>query len=363
MSDSWAGVAVATIRKHIREVEDNVMRDNKLLAKLQADGRVTFGWTGDDCDWRIRFKRAVPKGYADMDATTAPRRNRRVVATLPWRGYSLDESLSKLDSLKNRSTEAIVKLLSTIVPDMTDDFEEHFGTQLYIDGNASGNGKLIHGIESFMSVSGADGDGFIGVNDDTYAGLSTALGAKGGSWTGNWPVGTSTTPEYDYFTPLVVDYTDTAWTASTKTWPNTCEEALNFAIIHTAKNKSKKGRANIVLITNEMYRQFRDKIRGREQINVTQGGGGKGNSLTGLGFGEVINYEGAEVSFEFNVPADTGYGFNTAHMELRSMQDTLFDFNTKGRYEPGDKTWRFSMDFFGNMCFNPRYFFKLKNIT
>ncbi len=358
----WSGVVESTIKNFIREVEVDVKRNRKWLAKLEADGRITYNWSGLSMEWRIQYKRARPKGYADMDTVTFPRRSRHKIATLDWRAYTHDESISKFDKLKNRGPQAIVKMLESTVTDMTEEMEEHFGEELYVDGNASGNGRRIHGIESFMGSSGV-GSSYFATNSDSYAGLDTTLGAYGGSvLEGAWPTGTFSS-EYDFYTPLLVDYTDAAWAASTKTWPNTCEEALAYGIINSMKNTSKRGRINMVLLNVELYRQFREKLRGKEQINVTQGGGGRGDSLTGLGFGDVVNFEGAEVSYEYGVPASTGYGFNTQQMELRSMQSQLFDFNTNGEYESTDKSLRFSIDFFGNMVFRPRYFFKLKNYT
>src|SRR5262245_45990520 len=130
----WVGIAETTIRDYIREVENDVMRNRKWLAKLQADGRVTFNHSGTEMDWKIRYKRAIPKGYGDMDAQVFPRRNRHKTAVLGWRAYSLAESVSKMDKLKNRGTSAIVKILESKVTDMTDDMEEFFGDELYVDG-------------------------------------------------------------------------------------------------------------------------------------------------------------------------------------------------------------------------------------
>jgi hypothetical protein len=117
----------------------------------------------------------------------------------------------------------------------------------------------------------------------------------------------------------------------------------------------------MVLLNDELYRQFAEKVRGKERITIVQGGGAGASTLTKLGFGDVINYEGAEVTYEYGVPVATGYGFNIARMLLASMQPTLFD--TQGPIENEvDKTLRWSIDFMGNLRFHsPRNFFKLFN--
>jgi hypothetical protein len=367
MANDWVGIAETTIRDYIREVEVDVMRNRKWLAMLQSRGRVEFNHSGTDMDWKVRYKRAIPKGYADMDTVTFPRRNRHKTASLGWRGYNLSESISKFDRLKNKGVPAIVKLMETKVDTMLEDLEDFFGDQLYNDGNATGNEKLIHGIESFMGAGAVLANSPVATPSDSYAGINTDLGSYGGTWdlsggTTTWPTGKGTA-EYDFYSPLLVSYNNAFWAASTDTWPNTCEEALAYAIIKCKKNKGglAGGPIDMVLLNDELYRQFAEKVRGKERITIVQGGGAGASTLTKLGFGDVINYEGAEVTYEYGVPVATGYGFNIARMLLASMQPTLFD--TQGPIENEvDKTLRWSIDFMGNLRFHsPRNFFKLFN--
>jgi predicted metal-dependent peptidase len=88
MASDWVGIAETTTRDYLRDVENDITRNRKLLAMLQARGRITFNHSGTDMDWKIRFKRAIPKGYADMDTVTFPRRNRHKTAVLGYRGYN-----------------------------------------------------------------------------------------------------------------------------------------------------------------------------------------------------------------------------------------------------------------------------------
>jgi hypothetical protein len=128
-----------------------------------------------------------------------------------------------------------------------DDIDDQFGDELYIDGNASGNGKRIHGIESFVRHLRGATNGYVGPAQRHLRRPPTDLGNYGGTGatlgpTSSGPPGTGDA-HYDFWSPLIVDYTDTAWFAATKTWPNTCKEALRYGIIKSKKNKSKKGHA------------------------------------------------------------------------------------------------------------------------
>ena len=360
LNPDWSRVVNTTIHQYIRTVEENVMRNRKLLAMMRERGRITFNHSGDIMDWKVKYKRAPMQGYADSDTLTFSRRDRWKTAQLDWRGYASTDSMTKLERLKNKTTEAIVKVYSEIASNLMDDLDDQFGDELYIDGNASGNNKRIHGIASFMGNSGVAGQGFIANPSSTYAGLSCALGNYGGGWsTGNivsnyvdWPSGTGDA-HYDFWSPLIVSYTNASWTASTKTWPNTCKEALRFGIVKGKKNKSKKGMLDLILLNDELYRQFEGLLDSEERLIVKRGD--KKGSLYALGFEDVVNFEGCDITYEYGVPTTYGYGWSMENLELCSLQGQMFvpegpDFDIAAQ------SWRFSIDFFGNLKCNPRNF-------
>lgn len=356
----WARIANTTIHQYIRDEELNILRNRKLLAMMKDRGRISMNSPGGDfMDWKVKYKRAPMQGYADTDTLTFSRRNKWQTAQLEWRGYSATDSITKLERLKNQGQQAIIKIASTIMESLMDDMDDQFGDELYIDGNASGNSKRIHGIESFMGNSGAASGGFIGTPSDTYAGLSTTLANYGGTWTGNWPAGYGDA-HYDFWSPLILDYTDTSWTAATKTWPNTCKEVLRYATINTQRNKSKKGETDMFLLEKDMYRQLLDALDAAERLTVKRGDGK--NGLYSLGFTDVVNLNGVDISSEYGVPANVGYGFNMNFIELRSLQSQLF-VSDDIDFDIASQSDRFAVSFFGNCRFNPRYFCKLMSIT
>jgi hypothetical protein len=372
----WVGIAETTIRDYIRDVENDIMRNRKILALLQSRGRITFNHSGTDMDWKIRYKRAIPKGYADMDTQSFPRRNRHKTATLGYRGYSLSESISKLDKLKNRGTPAIVKILETKVTSMTEDFEEFMGDEFYIDGNATGNGKRIHGIESFLGAGSASTLAPIALPSDSYAGLNTDLGSYGGSWSasgttstaasrcgrrrrqrrvglllaaaGGLPVGQQRHRRLGGVLPR---------RGRTPAWRR-CGTASSTA----ARTSPPAASSTPIDAQRRAVPPVRGGARRQGAIVVQQGNGKSNTTLTGLGYSDVVNYEGCEVTYEYGMPVNTGYGWNIDQMEFRSMQDRLIV--PEGPFENEvDKTVRFSLDFFGNLVFRPRYFVKWKNFT
>lgn len=355
----WSRIVNTTIKEYIRDVEVNVLRNRKVTAMLKQKGRITFNHAGDGMDWKVQYKRAPMQGYADTDTLTFSRRDRWKTAQLDWRGYAITDSMTKQERLKNKSTEAIVKIYDQIAKNLMDDMEDQFGDEFYIDGSAAGNAKRIHGIESALSGGSASAGNFIATPNKTYANLDTTLGAYGGTASGTWPIGTFDA-HYDFWSPLLVDYTNTGWAATTKTWPNTCIEALRFGIIHTRKNKSKKGMLDFIILQDELYRAFLQAIDGKERIMIQRDK--KSDGLVSLGFEDVQNFDGVDLTYEYGTPANVGYGWNIDQVELKSLQPQVF-VPEGPDYDVASKSWRFSVDFFGNMTLNPRYLCKFKNYS
>jgi hypothetical protein len=354
-SSSPGSVLHATIAQYIKNEEVNVGdRKHKLLPALQSGGRVKMNNSGDELKWAVKIRRRALQYGGHFNAISFPVYDLRENAVLPWRNCYIPEAVEKFSKLKNRGAQAIVKLYTDTVKEIMADMKEGFALDLYVDGNAVGNTKKIHGLESCLSVSGAGT--FVGTNNDTYAGLSTARGDFGGSWTGSWPSGYGDA-EYMAWTPLVVDYTNSNWSASTKTWPNTCSEAIRYGLI---KRRKFGAMIDIGLLEDELYRKWLDNLDDKERIMV-QSGKGKGR-LANLGFDDTVMYDGCEFTWEYGMPADTGYGLQLSDIEILSMQSSLFGSEAMD-HDISTQTDRHLCDFYGNMRLNPFSLVKWKNIT
>lgn len=362
----WGRVTATTIARYVAGEEQNVLREHPLLALLQQRGRIEYNVSGSSVEKRIRMRQAPLVGYADGDTVQYSRRNRWVVAVLDHRGYYISDSYGKKEKLANRGKEQVVNLVGGMAERLMEDINENFAMQLYTDGNATGNEKFICGLESMFGTSGAATQGFIGTPSDTYAGLSTALADKGGSWQtsgGNttWPMGRGS-PEYDYWSPLIVDYTDSAWLASTKTWPNTCVEALRFGLDYSKKNSTKKGKTDLVMLDRELFRQFKDNRDALQQINVNRGAS---SLMVSLGFDDALQFDGANIMDGYGLPyynsAPLGYGLNIDQLQLWSMQAKLFD--TTVYDDPETKSTNMDVDYLGNFWGNPRYQTTWRKVT
>ncbi len=364
-SQEFNRVIQTTISDYIAGAEDNVIRNRKILAFLKAKGRIEFNAFGKNVDWGVRWKRHDITGYADGDTIAFQRSDNYKRANLDWRGYVMGDIVTVKEKLMNRGKAALISYVSEMVENMMEDFEDKFPKQVYIDGDAAGNVRLIHGFDSFTIASQQSGN-YVATPNDTYAGLVTNLGNYGGSWTGSWPVGVGD-PEYDFFAPTIVDYTNSAWIAATKTWANTCHEALRFLIIKCKKNDSMKGRLDTIFLDGELFRQWEALLDTKERVLAMPGSTGAMPTLRNLGFGDVQDFEGTEITWEFGVPADAsgnpqGYAWNIDEVKLLSLQEKLF-VSGGPYFDEASQADRYVVRMFGNMKFNPRYFGKVAKYT
>lgn len=369
---SWERIVNTTTQKYFKREEVNILRNRKLLALMQSRGRITYNHSGDFMDWKVRYKRSPLIGYADGDTLTFARTNKWKTAQLEYRGYTVQDSMTKMETLQNRSAEAIIKLYDNVVRILKDDIDDQFGDEFYIDGNAAGNSKRIHGFESALADNGtidsslttvtqrsANAADPVGYPSDTYAGLSTILGNYGGTWTGLWPDGTGDA-HYDFWSPLLVNYTSShaVFPSATNTFAGQGDEAVRYGIIQTHKNKSKRGMLDLILLTRSMFQGFLELVDSKERF-IAQPGKNQG-SLVKLGFTDTINFDGVDITSEFGIPDTIGYGVNVDSIELRSMQSQLF-MPTGPDYDVSSKSYRFDVDFLGNLVMNPRDMLKLDN--
>lgn len=353
MADLWARVQKTTITKHLREVEENIMSNQKITALLTKKGRVSYNHGGKNLDWRIKKSRNSMVGYGDMQGVNFDRVNRHEVATLDWRGYMLSEAVSKLEKLANKGKEAIVNFVSELTESMIDDIKYHFAREFYLDGNASGRDHAIHG---FLSWLGYTSNAQYTAPSDTYAGLSTVLGNYGGSVvSGAWPSG-KFDPEYYFWSPLIVNYTHASFGS---TWAASCIDALRNGIIFQKNAKGIQGQLDVILITASMYADFLDQLDEKERIQVERGA--KNSDLIALGFKDVVNFDGVDVTYEVDTPDTQGFGLNFKELELCSMQGQLFVPGSD--YDLNTLADRYTLDFFGNLKGNPRASVLWDNIT
>ena len=365
---AFSRTAATTLANHIREVEESMLRNYQMGALLEAGGRVNYNNSGEGFDWPVQYRLHKVEGNTGETQRNFARRNLWKTANLEFRGYQTTDSMYYREFRSNKGPEGVVKVFDNFVERLETSLTQGLGGEYYVDGSASGNEQSWHGLESMFVLNGtvnstsgaqraANAADIVGYPNDTYSVLSTVLGNYGGENESGqyWPDGISDA-EYDFWSPLVVNYTTTHadLPSTTQTWAGQGDEAMRYAIINAQRNTSKNGQITNILLSRDLYMGLLNIIDTKERIQISSE-----QSLRALGFKNVLNFDGIEVSWEAAIASGVGYGINYDNMELKSMDSSLL--RSEGpEYDIHSQSFNAVVSTLSNMKFSsPRNFFKL----
>ena len=365
---AFSRTAATTLANHIREVEESMLRNYQMGALLEAGGRVNYNNSGEGFDWPVQYRLHKVEGNTGETQRNFARRNLWNTASLEFRGYQTTDSMYYREFRSNKGPEGVVKVFDNFVERLETSLTQGLGGEYYVDGSASGNEQSWHGLESIFVLNGtvdstsgaqrsANAADIVGYPNDTYAALSTVLGNYGGENESGqyWPDGIADA-EYDFWSPLVVNYTTTHadLPSSTNTWAGQGDEAMRYAIINAQRNTSKNGQITNILLARDLYMGLLNIIDTKERIQISSE-----QSLRALGFKNGLNFDGIEVSWEAAIASGVGYGINYDNMELKSMDESLL--RSEGpEYDIHSQSFNAVVSTLSNLKFSsPRNFFKL----
>lgn len=369
-------VVHTTITHHIRTVEKELFRNRVAFALFKQRGQIKYNCSGKDQDWRVQYKRPASTGYADMQTVDYAPHERFFVPALDWRARLATDALSVMQQMLNSGPEAIVDLVSVIVPDLVDSLMDGLSSDLFRDGNAAANLKLPAGLESFFGAANSAAGNKISTPNDTYADHNTNLGDKGGTWSADlssfpnatlardYPDGQGDY-EYDCYSPMLVNWSSTAWGTGLTTFRANAEYALGQALTWNQSKGGKDGTTDLMLTTATLFNEYKNAQRARQQINVQP----TSSPLWKLGFKDIMNQDGVDITSDYDVPANTLYGLNFKHMRMDVLKHVgggttkqLF-WTMKPWWDARSLMDLFAIGFFGNFRFRPKHQWKAKNFA
>lgn len=383
--NDWARAIATTIVQHTREEEIAVFRRFKVFSMLEASGNILMNQNGRGFDWNVRFRNAPVTGNTGDTPRTFNRVNMWKRAELPWRGFTTTDLIYRRELLENRGQAALVNVASQMANRLQESLEQYLSYQPYVDGNAAGNENFFHGMLSFLGYDGTinstlttasnpaqkrtsnNGADKFGFPSDTYAGLSTELGAYGGGRLrpatgadqGVFP-DVPVTEDFDYYSPIVINYTSTGYTG-TASWGGTngtAVAATREGIHQCKRNDTRESQIDMVVLDRKLFIQYLNNLETKERALVT-----RENGLRQFGYNDVFEQDGVEITTEAAVPSGLGFGMSIGNMELRCLEDQLF--MAEGPYFSEEtQAFRYACSTLGNFRFkSPRNFFLLAPIA
>jgi hypothetical protein len=338
-----------------------------VFAALEGSGNIRTNMSGRGFDWEIQYRNHTPSGNNGETPRSFARQNLWKNAELEYRGAQVTDAIYKKEMLENRSASALVNVAGKMASRLLTSMEQYLAKEWVVDGYAAGNELRFHGLESFLGYNGtinkdtgatrtANAADPFAAPSDTYAGLSTVLGAYGGSQkTGVWPNGEAD-PEYDFYSPIICNYTSSYFGGTS--WSANCTKALREALHQTRRNDTKQDQVDMCLMDRRLYIDMLNKLDEKERVVVS-----RTNGLRSYGFTDVFEFDGVECSSENSIPAGVAYGLAIGNMELLCMEGQLY--NSEGPfYDEITQQYRYVVSTLGNLKFkSPRNFFKLAAVA
>lgn len=362
----WARAIGTTIQTYLKTEEIATMRKFRVFAALEGSGNVMTNQSGRGFSWEVRFRNQPVSGNNGETPRTFARQNLWKTAKLDYRGYQVSDMILRREMLENRGQQALINVAGKMASRLQESMEQHLAQEVYTNGDAVGNELRFQGLDTMF---GYDGTIDVGTGakraansldpfcwaKDSYAGLSTELGAEAGSQleTGSWPT-VRCDPEYDYYSPVIVNYTSKFFKGLNPTWALQCVEAVREGVHQTKRNDSKESAIDLVMLDRRMFIDYMNRLDTKERVIVT-----KQNGLKSYGFTDVFEQDGVEISTEYAVPSGCGYGLSIGNMYLHCMEGQLI--TSEGPYySETNQSYRYIASVLANLRFvSPRNFFKL----
>jgi hypothetical protein len=343
----------------LKGVTQLTMRERFLLSYLQKAGRFLFNQSGPTHTWNVKIRQ--PEIYTTRgEAPQFIASDVNEQLTISHAAYRGVDQLDHFTQMVNKGSSQIVDLFKDKMTDLTQSMIDRMNAQAY--GSSASDNSVLSGLNTiFVPKVGSNDDRCaVPADGSTYAGKSMVLGDQGGAWsakmgvnrpntyiTTDWPDGNGDA-QHDYLAPTMFNYTGNWSGTATNNWKVNCEMILRRAKVAINARTGAGAAPTLHLMTPEMYNQFQESVSTRERLTIS-------DYSKSLGFGDMLNFEGALLAYDVDCPAGTGYGINPTQVALYSLHDQLF-FTDGPSWETLKQAWVMLIGFVGNFRWNPKYF-------
>ena len=357
-------VAETTIEEWARKVSEETEKHLVLLALMKKKGRIETGCSGGQTRWVVRVDDHELNGFPDAVPVGFTRKNTKTSATLPWRGYYVQDTITLREKLEQGGPEAMIKIFADREELMRRGAIRRLASEFFKDGNLAVNvsAEAFHGIESFLGIAAqTNTDALQTTSNDTYGGLSTAVSGISSYSPRAW-------------TPTIVN-TGKVVSAVTQSWADYADEYIRKGLLQTTYGTGPDDRPDLILLNRDGYEALLNLMDDKERIPVSRG---SSLALTQLGFGNHVELDGCAVMWDAAVP-DTdaspygedsvdveGYMFTTGRMKLKVLGNPGSKnlFTSKVTFNDSYRADNIFMHLLGNLVFeSPRHFGAFKNIA
>ena len=283
-----------------KQIWDALLRSNVGWMLIAKKGKKLMDLGSDRYQWTPLTERIPAIDYGDGTEIDFQRHREVSKAVQPYRQFVVPELLTNTELEQGHGAFAVAEVAKGVVDRVRDATISKLSKELYNDGGANTiAGVGLHGLESMMGAT-IDGTATLGVNNDTYAGISTARTAF---------TADANDDAHGAWSPAVVDATATAFGGSTDTWLDQCLEAIRLMGVNIQNKFGGRKEEVAVLMNQTDWVAFLTKLdtsfsRNNYSVNA------RDPDLVSLGFSDQVRWDGMTCHYDDYVPAGRAYGLN-----------------------------------------------------
>lgn len=165
---SISDIVATTIQSRSKTIADNVTKNNAILSKLNASGKVRTFSGGNEIWEELSFAENPNGGfYSGYDLLPVAAADVISAANYQIKQYAVPVVISGLEQLQNSGKEALIDLMEGRIQVAESTMANQLSTSIYGDGTASG-GKAVTGLGAAVPLDPTKG---------TYGGIDRATWA------------------------------------------------------------------------------------------------------------------------------------------------------------------------------------------
>lgn len=367
--------------KYMNDFMDQTMRKHSLLNMMKEYGMIEYNAGDAATIYQIKVREHAVRTKVDTTRLTFENSDLFEQCEVDVRAYEASDILTEEQYKKNQGEGRLINLMDAKMKGMVSTLWRRMNEYLYHDGDLAAYLDGFRGLESCLADDGATvvGDR-VAAPSDTYAGLSTALGNFGGTWStdlasadqynttlaNDWPNGKGSNGSYDANSPLLINWSSTAWGTSSNLWDDNLEIVLREA---QAIQKIRCGDINapIFFIMPSMMYTKAENFYSQRHRHYAPFGGEQGYSEQNL------MVDGVVLRVDYGVPANTVYGVCPDHIEAfffppmnrggsgAEVGDEAFIDAFGPTWDEASGAYLMRADVYGNFRMYPKYLVKMKN--
>jgi len=135
-------------------ITDACTRNLQMMALLQQSGNILYGQGGFGMFWKIKHKLHRLIGSNGERARNYNQVNQYKTARLDYRGYEVNDTISRKELKQNRGDSAVIKIFDDFEQNLITSMEQGLGPQFYGDGDNVANPDSWHGLLSMVRQTG-----------------------------------------------------------------------------------------------------------------------------------------------------------------------------------------------------------------